>query len=37
MSLSNNLREYISACFTGLWVGSHEHSDAFTEMATLCR
>lgn len=37
MSLSDNLREYISACFTGLWVESHEHSDALTEMAELCR
>ena len=37
MSLSDNLREYISACFTGLWVESHEHPDALTEMAELCR
>ena len=37
MSLSANLREYISAAFTGLWVESHEHQDALTEIAQLCR
>ena len=35
--LSQQLREYISACFTGLWVESHEHQDALTEIAQLCR
>ena len=37
MSLKNQLAEYISACFTGLWVQSHEHEDALTEMALMCR
>ena len=37
MSLSQRLSEYISACFTGLWVQSHEHEDALTEMAQMCR
>ncbi len=37
MSLSTRLSEYISACFTGLWVQSHEHEDALTEIAGLCR
>jgi len=37
MSLSLRLSEYISACFTGLWVQSHEHEDALTEMAQMCR
>jgi hypothetical protein len=37
MSLSRRLAEYISACFTGLWVQSHEHEDALTEIAQLCR
>jgi hypothetical protein len=36
MSLSERLTEYISACFTGLWVQSHEHEDALTELAQLC-
>ena len=37
MSLTQTLNEYISACFTGLWVQSHEHEDALTEIAHLCR
>ena len=37
MSLSRCLSEYISACFTGLWIQSHEHDDALTEIAHLCR
>ena len=28
MQLTRRLLEYISACFTGLWVQSHEHDDA---------
>ena len=37
MSLVQNLVEYISACFTGLWVQSHEHEDALREIAEMCR
>ena len=37
MSLAQQLTEYISACFTGLWVQSHEHDDALAEIAGLCR
>jgi hypothetical protein len=37
MQLSQHLSEYISACFTGLWVQSHEHEDALTEIAQMCR
>jgi len=37
MSLSQQLAEYISACFTGLWLQSHEHEDALAEIAQLCR
>ncbi len=36
MSLSTQLSEYISACFTGLWIESHEHDDALTEITQLC-
>jgi hypothetical protein len=36
MQLSQHLSEYISACFTGLWVQSHEHEDALTEIAQMC-
>ena len=37
MPLSADLREYVSACFTGLWIQSHEHEDALAEIAQLCR
>ena len=37
MSLAARLTEYISACFTGLWVVSHEHDDALAEIAAMCR
>ena len=33
MLLSQRLVEFISACFTGLWVVSHEHDDALAEIA----
>ena len=36
-SLSERLAEYVRACFTGLWVVSHEHQDALAEIARLCR
>jgi hypothetical protein len=36
MTLSQQLAEYISACFTGLWVQSHEHHDALTSIAEVC-
>ena len=37
MSLSQRLVEYISACFTAIWVESHEHEDALREIAQMCR
>ena len=37
MTLSQKLREYVAAAFTGLWVQSHEHEDALREIAQLCR
>lgn len=37
MTLTQRLTEYIAACFTGLWIQSHEHDDALTEIAQLCR
>ena len=37
MSLAERLVEYVSACFTGLWVQSHEHQDALREIAQMCR
>ena len=35
MTLADALREYIEACFTGLWIESHEHDDALVEIARL--
>jgi hypothetical protein len=37
MSLASSLREYVAACFTGIWIQSHEHDDALAEIAQLCR
>ena len=37
MTLAQRLSEYIRACFTGLWIQSHEHQDALAEIAGLCR
>jgi hypothetical protein len=37
MSLTERLTELVSACFTGLWVLSHEHDDALAEIAQMCR
>src|SRR3954465_9201874 len=36
MTLSERLSEYIQACFTGIWIESHEHEDAIQEIAQLC-
>lgn len=35
-SLADDLRDYILAGFSGLWIESHEHPDAIREMAQLC-
>ncbi len=35
--LTDCLSEYVSACFTGIWIESHEHEDALAEIAQLCR
>jgi hypothetical protein len=37
MTLAERLSEYVRACFTGLWVESHEHEDALAEVASLCQ
>jgi hypothetical protein len=37
MPLKQKLRELISACFTGIWIESHEHHEAITEIGQLCR
>jgi hypothetical protein len=37
MTLSQRLAELVRACFTGIWIESHEHEDALAEIAQLCR
>jgi hypothetical protein len=37
MTLSEQLADYISACFTGLWIQTHEHDDALAEIAQRCK
>ena len=37
MSLTQQLGEYVRACFTGIWIESHEHQDALLAIAQLCR
>ncbi|MEZ6096888.1 MAG: AAA family ATPase [Pirellulaceae bacterium] len=36
MNMQQKLREYVRACFTGIWIQSHEHNDALMEIARLC-
>ena len=37
MGLAETLAEYVRACFSGIWITSHEHEDALREIAALCR
>ena len=37
MPLIERFGEYVRACFTGLWIESHEHQDALMAIAQLCR
>jgi hypothetical protein len=37
MTLSSRLVEYISAAFSAIWIQSHEHQDAISEIAQMCR
>ncbi|EAQ80561.1 AAA family ATPase [Blastopirellula marina] len=37
MLLNQHLGEYVRACFTGIWIESHEHQDALVAIAQLCR
>jgi len=34
--LADRLAEYVRACFTGLWIQSHEHEDALQDVTRLC-
>src|SRR5690606_23694929 len=37
MSLTQELSEYIRACFSGVWIETHEPDEALVEIAALCR
>ncbi len=37
MTLTERLGEYIRACFTGIWIESHEQEDALVAIAQLCQ
>lgn len=37
MTLIDRLAEYVRACFTGIWIESHEHQDALVAILQLCR
>jgi len=36
-TLSTHLRELVSACFTGIWIQTHEPPEAIRELTSLCR
>ncbi|EKJ99297.1 ATPase, AAA family [Rhodopirellula baltica SH28] len=36
MSLTARMRELVDACFSGIYINSHEHEDAISELALLC-
>ncbi len=36
-TLTEEMFDHIAACFTGIWIHSHEHTDALIEFSTLCR
>ena len=35
--LKDNLNELISACFTGIWIETHEQHEAVAEIHELCQ
>ncbi|MEX2139961.1 MAG: hypothetical protein WD894_11910 [Pirellulales bacterium] len=37
MPLTERLSEHVRACFTGLWIASHEHDDALADISKLSR
>jgi hypothetical protein len=37
MTLKATFNEYVCACFTGIWIESHEQQEALAELAQLCR
>ncbi|WP_404308209.1 AAA family ATPase [Neorhodopirellula lusitana] len=37
MTLQQRVSELVRACFAGIWIESHEHTDAVTELVAMCR
>ena len=37
MSLAEQVREHVAACFPGLWIQTHEQDEAEAEISRLCR
>jgi hypothetical protein len=37
MALAECISEYVRACFTGIWIESHEQQDAILEIGRLCQ
>jgi hypothetical protein len=37
MTLKQSVSELVRACFAGIWIESHEQTDAIAELAELCR
>ena len=33
MTLKTTFNEYVRACFTGIWIESHEQQEALAELA----
>ena len=36
MNLTQRLEELVAACFTGIWVETHESQDAIDEITGMC-
>lgn len=36
MSLRTRFTEYVQACFTGIWIESHEHQDVLSDITQIC-
>lgn len=37
MTLTETFTEYVRACFTGIWIESHEHQEALADLIQLCQ
>ena len=37
MKMNERFSEYVRACFSGIWLQSHEHQDALMEVGRICQ